>query len=200
MTGQPPASPQGTPHAWESSHDPGPWALVAMLVSVAFLVAGVIWPGLAGSLLRVLMAGLALGFLASRALGLGLPSATVYDTYSPFEGSLADRSPPSAPDVVRQRAQLLSRADDPEAEAGEPVPWPVARELLRELGRRLENGHGLRLEHPTQATRIREMVSAPTRALLGLSETSGSGASRHPEDRFIPMADLDDVLDDLEKL
>jgi len=200
MTGQPPVSPRSTPGAGEFSQDPGPWALVVMGVSVVFLVAGVIWPGIAGSLLRVLLAGLALGFLAFRALGSGLPSATVYDTYSPFEGSLADRSPPSTPDVIRRYARTLSLADDPEAEAGAPVPWPVARELLRELGRRLENGHGLRLEHPTQATRIREMVSAPTRALLGLSGTSGSGAPPHPEDRFIPMADLDDILDDLERL
>jgi hypothetical protein len=167
--------------------------------SVALLVVGILWPGYAESLLRLLLAGLALGYVASRALDAGLPSATVHDRYSPFLGRAPDTGP-SLPDVVRERRRMLRAADDPESQARALVPWPMARRLLHEITRRLAGAHGLCPDHPDDTRRIWEMVSEPTRTLLGLTGPGRSPDGSHEEDRSVPLGGLDDILDDLERL
>lgn len=177
----------------------GPWGQVATVASLALLSGGLIWPGAAEVLFRVLVVGLALGFLARRGLEGGLPTARVEDAYSPFDGSGADRTPPAAPEVLLEAGRPLSALDDPSRARTASIPWPVARRLIHEATRRLEEGHGLRPDRPTDARRIRAQLSEPTRTLLGLDEPPGR-APLYPEDRIVPLSRLDQVLDDLEGL
>lgn len=179
---------------------PGPWGLIVMIASLTLLAAGVMWPGIAESLLRVLLTGLALVFVVVWALRMGLPTATVHDAYSPFGAGVADAPPITIPEVVRERAEALAVCDDPDRARASRIPWPIARGLLGEAVRRLEAEHGLRLDDPGHAARIRSMVSEPTRVLLGLDGTAGARDAPHPEDRHVPLAGLDDILDDLERL
>jgi len=177
-----------------------PWALVTVAVSLAFLVAGIMWPGVAESLLRVLLIGLALGWGAARALGIGLPTDTVWGIYSPFDSAFGDLPPPAVPDVVRRRARALARADGASGGPVQPIPWPVAQDLIHEAARRLESGHGLRLGRPTDAPRIRALVSEATRTLLGLDDSAGTSDPEGAVYRIIPLSRLDAIIDDLERL
>lgn len=179
---------------------PSPWALVAVAVSLGFLVGGILWPGIAESLLRILLAALALGWVAARGLAMGLPSATVHDRYSPFDARLGDLPPPATPDVVWRRARALAAADEPDGSEPRPIPWPVARGLIAEAVRRLEGGHGLRLDRPADAARIRSMVSDATWTLLGHGDPAAARNLDAMTYRPIPLARLDDILDDLERL
>jgi hypothetical protein len=173
---------------------------VAVAASLGFLIGGILWPGIAESLLRILLAALALGWVAARGLGTGLPAATVHDTYSPFDATLADLSPPATPDVVWRRARALAAADEPRRSDPRPIPWPVARGLIHEALRRLEGGHGLRFDRPADAARIRRMVSEATWALLGQGDLSSDRDLVGVTYRPIPLTRLDDILDDLERL
>jgi hypothetical protein len=177
-----------------------PWGLLAVIVSLAFLAGGTMWPGVAESLLRILLIGLALGWAAARALGIGLPTAWMHDSWSPFESDLAELPPPSIPDVVRRRARALSAVDDPERGTHRPIPGSVARDLADETARRLETLHGLRPGRPKDASRIRAMVSQSTWTLLGLRDADGPREDGGVGDRTIPFARLDDIIDDLERL
>ncbi|MBW2255673.1 MAG: hypothetical protein JRI25_13875 [Deltaproteobacteria bacterium] len=179
---------------------PTPWGMIAVVVSLGFLVGGILWPGNAESLLRLLLTALALGWTAARALGIDLPTATMYDSYSPFDGGLADSSPPSVPYVVRRRARVLAAVDDPDGGTLRPIPWPVARGLIHEAARRLESGHGLRLSCPTDHIRIRPLVSEVTWTLLGLGAPTSTHPAGDTKKRVVPLARLDDILDDLERL
>lgn len=177
---------------------PSPWALVAIAASLGFLVGGLLLPGIAETLLRVFIASLALGWGAARALKAGLPTAVVHDGYSPFDDGLADPSPPAIPDVVRRRARVLVAVDDPDGGALRPIPWEVERSLVQEAARRLEKGHGMMLGNATHAARIRGMVSDATWTLLGRADDGTFRASL--SERAIPLARMDDILDDLERL
>jgi hypothetical protein len=174
--------------------------MVVVAGSLGCLVGGILWPGIAESLLRVLLASLALGWVAARALGAGLPTATTYKRFSPFDGVLADAPRPATPDVVERRARTVSAADDPNGGSHRPIPWPVTETLLRETARRLEQGRRLRLDRPDDVARIRSTVSESTRTLLGLGDPGGPPGSRDAKERVIPLARLDDILDDLERL
>lgn len=184
----------------QPSGGPTPWGLVTVAVSLGFLVGGILWPGIAESLLRILVVSLALGWTAARALAAGLPSAAVHSTYAPFDATLAESLVPAAPDVVRRRALELTSVDDPEEGPRRPIPWPVARTLIHEAARRLENGHGLRLDSPGDGARIRMLVSDATAALLGLEERPEARSVDEARMRMVPLARIDDVLDDLESL
>ncbi|GMV05885.1 MAG: hypothetical protein AMXMBFR53_21620 [Gemmatimonadota bacterium] len=153
-----------------------PWGVVVVAGSLGCLVGGILWPGFAETLLRVLLASLALGWAAARALGMGLPAATVHDTFSPFEGTLTETAQPPIPDVVERRARPLVAIDDPRGGPDRPIPWPVLQSLAAEARRRLER-------------RRRPGPAAPGGTGLGGGE-----------DWTVPLARLDDILDDLEKL
>lgn len=177
-----------------------PWAVEAVAVSVLFLASGILWPGVAGVLLRVLVVALALGWGAARALRANLPTAAVHDTYSPFDGELADIPSSAIPDVVRSRTRWLTPVDDPKGGALRPIPWPVAQSLVQETARRLEKGHGLRLGNPADTSRIRHMVSEATWTLLGQMDGADTADSGGAKVRAVPLARMDDILDDLERL
>ena len=183
-----------------SAAERSPWGALVIVVSLVFLLAGVIWPGVADTLLRVFLWGLALGWVAFRGLGAGIPAATMHDSYSPFDGPPLEVPPSPVPDVVRRRARAVAAIDDPRRGPAGPIPWPVAQGLILEVVRRLEKGHGLRPDLPGDAPRIRRLVSDPTWALLGLEARPGRLDLSGPGDRRVPLARLDDILDDLEKL
>ena len=180
--------------------EPTLWELIAVVVSLGLLVSGILWPGNAESLLRILLVALALGWTTARGLGIKLPTATMYDTYSPFDGGLGDTPPTAVPYVVRRRARVLTAVDDPDGGALRPIPWPVARGLIQEAARRLEHGHGLKLSCPTDHARIRPLVSEVTWTLLGLSTPASTHPAGGSRKRAVPLARLDDILDDLERL
>lgn len=177
-----------------------PWGLVVVLASLAFLVGGILMPGIAETLLRILLAGLALGWVGARALRSDLPATMGPDTYSPFDGDLDDLAHPAVPDVVWRRARALTAADDPDGGASRPIPWPVALSLIYEAERRLEKGHGLKLDRPGDAARIRAVVSDVTCAFLGVGDPASTRDAGEAEHRMIPLTRLSDILDDLERL
>lgn len=177
-----------------------PWGVIVVVGSLGCLVGGILWPGFAESLFRLLLVSLALGWAAARGLSMGLPAATMYDSFSPFEGVLADGSPPSAPDVVQRRARTLVGVDDPDGGAHRPIPWPVAQTLIHETARRLEVGRGLRLNRPEDVPRIRRLVSDSTWTLLGLGDTAGGSTAGGAKEWIVSLARMDDILDDLERL
>lgn len=180
--------------------DRDPWSVVTVAGSLGCLVGGILWPGMAETLLRVLLVSLALGWAAATALRMGLPAATTYDTFSPFDGILADAPPPAIPDVVQRRARTVTAIDDPRDGALRPIPWPVAQTLIRETARRLERRWGLRLDRPDDLDRIRPKVSESTWTLLGLGDDVDTPMGSGTRESMVPLARLDDILDDLERL
>jgi hypothetical protein len=180
--------------------DRDPWAVVAVVGSLGCLVGGILWPGMAETLLRILLVSLALGWAAARALKIGLPSAKVYDTFSPFDGMLADAPAPAVPDVVQRRARTVTAVDDPHGGVLRPIPWPVAQALIREIVRRLESGWGMLVDRPDDVDRIRRRVSESTWTLLGLGEVANTPTTGGMKGWMVPLARLDDILDDLERL
>lgn len=176
-----------------------PWGVVVVAGSLGCLVGGILWPGIAESLLRILITSLALGWAAARALRMGLPAATMYDSFSPFDGILADAPPPSVPDVVERRARAVVAVDDPQG-SHRPIPWPVAQTLIRETVRRLEEGRGLRLGRSEDVLRIRRLLSESTWTLLGMGDSTDPSRAGGAKESMVPLAQLDDILDDLERL
>jgi hypothetical protein len=179
---------------------PSAWAVEAVAVSLVFLVAGILWPGVAGVLLRVLVVSLALGWGAARALRANLPTAAVHDSYSPFDGEPLDIPASAIPDVVWRRARWLTAIDDHRGGDLRPIPWPIARSLIHEAVRRLEKGHGLRFGNPADTARIRHMVSEATWTLLGQGAGADTADLGRIKARWVPLAQMDDILDDLERL
>lgn len=172
-----------------------------IVLSLAFLLAGIAWPQGAEALLRMFVASLALGFVAVRTYRAGLPVRTVEDSYSPFDGSAAPRPPAAAPEAIRELTEGLAAADDEECAERTPIPWPVRRRLVQEASRRLSERHGLRLDEPDHHPRIRSLVSEATWLLLRPPEPeSGPGSRSAVRERPVPLSRLDLVLDDLERL
>lgn len=75
----------------------------------------------------------------------------------------------------------------------------MARDLIHEAARRLEKGHGLKLGRAADADRIQGMVSDATWTLLGV-EDDAHASPRLLTGRAVPLARLDDIFDDLERL
>src|SRR5690606_753020 len=167
----------------------GPLGVATVVVSLAFLLAGIMWPQAASALLRLLLVTLALGYVAGRAYRALLPvSAT--RSYSPFDAPGAARPAPAAPHALRRLTAELGAANDARRARHTEIPRPVQWALVAEAARRLAEHHGLQLHDPDHHARIRALVSEPTWRLID------PGGSRE----IVPLSRLDVILDDLEKL
>jgi hypothetical protein len=166
-------------------------------IPLAFLVVGIAWPHGAWMLLRILVATVALGYVVFRLYAAGLPERTTHDTYSPFDALVGERPRPVAPPAIGALAAQLGAADDGSAETT-PIPWPIARTLIRDAAGRLADRHALSLGERAHVPAIRALVSEATWLLI---DPVGSGpSSPHLEYRAVPLSRLDTILDDLESL
>lgn len=181
------------------------------VISLAFVAAGIAWPQAAASLLRLMLATVALVYVAGGAWRSLMHVRTGSKQRSPFEGIITNRRPPVVPQAVRRLAAQFGGAADPHIMQQRPIPWPVRRTLVAELARRLADHHGLDLEDPVHHARIRSLVSASTQLLILGAGTDAHAPTRSDEHTRagtrakesgpdIPLSRLNEILDDLEKL
>ncbi len=103
-----------------------PFGLATIVASVAFVVAGIALPEVAESLLRLMIATFAFGFVLSRVYRAGLPERTTTDEYSPFRGPAGARESATAPRVLRDLASKLAAADEPRSAKRCEIPRTFA--------------------------------------------------------------------------
>ena len=159
---------------------------MALLASAA-LTAGLIWPGLAMTLLQALVVAIALAYVAARLHGASLPTALTIESYSPFDSATGAVRPVSTPAAVRDMAALLKAVEDPQSARRASIPAGARRILTSEASRRLRENHRLSVSRMDDQPRIRALVSDATWSLLG---TTGR----------VQMEQLAQVLDDVERL
>lgn len=183
-----------------------PLALVTVMVSGAFLLAGVLLPQAADALLRLLLATLAAVYVFSRGYEILAGVRSGDAAYSPFQDPEAGNAPPTAPRPVRNLAAQLTAADDPERARDSAIPTAVRAVLLEEAGRRLQERHGLDPRESSHGPAVRALVSEPTWKVIrpvGAGEGAGSDAAESNggglADR-VPLARLPEILDDVEAL
>lgn len=175
----------------------GLFGALSLVISAAFLAAGLVEPTWAPALLRLFLVFLAAAFVLSRAYVASLPARMTQDSYSPFDGSHRRMTPPSFPREVRTFARELTAANRPRRARRTLLPGPVSRRVIDEADRRLALHHGLKLERPEDHPAIRGRVSAPTWALI--APAGASGAPQSPQEG--PHVDrLPTILADLERL
>lgn len=174
-----------------------PASIVVVAGSVGAVSAGLIWPHLAGSFLRIFVTIGALSIMATSVVRARLPRTLVSAQYSPFDGQAQPRPPADTLGGVRKLRSILRAADDPEDAARAPIPDVVRRILAAHAARRLAEGHGLRLNTPSDHDRIRDLLSDPTWTLVRPSAERGpSPVMSNP----IPQARLEAIMDELEQL
>lgn len=202
----------------------GPVGIAMIVISLTFLGAGIAWPNAAGALLRVLLATLAVAFVAVRAHGAMLSVRTREKTYSPFDGASAAHLPLLAPEPLRALAIELGSADDARHSQRTGIPWSVRQTVIEEAARRLVEHHGLDLGDTRHHARIRSLVS--TRIWLLIDPRDADAESRVRPDAesrvrpdaesrarpdagsrarpvastAVPVSELATILDDLENL
>lgn len=186
------------------------------VISIAFVAAGIAWPQAAASLLRLMLATVALVYVAGRAWRSLMHVRTGTKQHSPFERIISKRPPPVVPQAVRRLAAQLGGAADPRIVERRPIPWRVRRTLVAEATRRLADHHGLDLDDPVHHARIRSVVSESTQLLIlgaGIEahaahapaparsdEHMRAGTRAKESGPDIPLSRLNEILDDLEKL
>ena len=168
-----------------------------VIISSAFVAAGIAWPHAAASLLRLLLATLAVVFVAGRAWHALAHVRPRRKEYTPFDGLVASRTRPAEPQALRRLGALFSAADDPEAAQRTVIPEPTRRTLRDEAMRRLADHHGLAVSELSHHGRIRALVSEPTWLLIAPGSNAVGDAA---VDAYISMSQLDRILDDVETL
>lgn len=169
-------------------------AVVATVVTVAL---GVAWPGGADVLLRVLVAGLVIGFAVLHATRASFRLARPVST-SPFDRSAV----PDDVAPVPRDLQVLTRELEWSYESRtEPmISMSIRSRVRREAAARLAEHHGLSLADPAHHGRVQALVSRPMWALIGPPPRP-----THPRQPvvlgvLVPARELDRVLDELEQL
>lgn len=168
--------------------------LAGVIVCTAAVAAGITWPRMAGTLLRLLIAALALLLVGGRAWHALAHVRVKPKEYTPFEGVLAERERPAAPQALRQLTATLRLADDPAVAQRADLPWPIRRALAAELSRRLADRHSLEVGNPSHHARIRALLSEPAQQLI--IPADGAAASS----RQLAMSHLERILEDVEAL
>ncbi len=176
-----------------------PFDAGALLLAAIFLLAGVIWPHMAGALLRGFVLTLVLLWVSLRALAAGLPSARTLDRYAPFDGA-GDRVERVLPDGLWDLVQEVRNADDPER-SRRSIVSPAVRGLLQEdAARRLAEGYGLNLLDPAHHPRIRTRLSGDTWRLIAPTGAEGAAPRVAAAHDAVTLGQLDPILDELEML
>ena len=174
-----------------------PFGLATIVASVAFVVAGIALPEVAESLLRLMIATFAFGFVLSRVYRAGLPERTTTDEYSPFRGPAGARESATAPRVLRDLASKLAAADEPRSAKRSEIPRTVRWTVVDEATRRLAEHRRLSVADSADHASIRSLVSDSTWRLIRPSDAVAGAGDRA---RAVTMSELDLVLDDLERL
>ncbi len=178
-----------------------PVVVFPVVASIAVLVAGVAWPQAADALLRLLIATLALGFVAVRAHRAVEPLRTTRGRYSPFGRPTVERTPAVAPWALRKLTAELNAAGDARSARRTAIPSSATRIVRKEATRRLAEHHGLNLCDPTHHRRIRSLVSEPTWLLIHPDDPqAGPGTRPTARGPSVPLSRLGRILDDLEAL
>jgi hypothetical protein len=191
--------------AHSADSTPGTFALAAIALSAAFLVAAVIVPGAAAALLRALVVALALGYVVARAHGAVATSGLAHDRYSPFDNGPPVHDERSRPAAIQRLIADLEPANRPRRARRTPIPRRVRWRLVDEAHRRLAEHHGLRLEDPRHHPRIRALVGDATWSLVeprapSVAGDEPPGAPAGSHGRSVPVSQLPSILDDMEKL
>jgi hypothetical protein len=175
-----------------------PFGAFAMVASLLFLAAGIVWPQAAGALLRLLLATLALGYVVGRLYQTVGPVAASRQVGSPFEREAGTGAPSPVPEGLRKFTAQVRSAGDARLAERKPIPREVREVVTAEVARRLAERHGLHLGYADDQPAIRSLLSEPTWALVrpdraGVGEVQGL---RRP----VPLSRLGSILDDLERL
>lgn len=170
------------------------------VISVLFVAAGIAWPHAASSLLRLMLATVALVYVGGRAWRSLMHVRAVSKQRSPFEGLVTKRQPPVVPQAVRRLAAQFGGTADPEIAEQRPIPWPMRRTLVAEAAWRLAEHHGLDLNDAVHHERIRSLVSESTQLLILGDDDDHSSDHVKKSGPDIPLGRLNEILDDLEKL
>lgn len=174
-----------------------PFAIVAVGLSAVFLVAGVVWSHMAGSMLRMLILALALAYIGRRVIATQLPAKALLREWTPFDGAAEPQSipvPAELLDLVRE----LRFADD-EATRRAAVPGPVRRILDEAWARHLAEGHGIEIDEPGALDLLPEGLSpASLRYITAMVDPTAPSAPHNSDPST--LAELGPILNDLETL
>lgn len=169
-------------------------AVVATVVTVAL---GVAWPGGADVLLRVLVAGLVIGFAIVHATRASFRLARPLST-SPFDRRAV---PDDVPAVPRDLQALTRELEWSYESRDEPmIGLAIRSRVRREATARLAEHHGLHLADPAQHGRVQSLVSRPMWALIAPPPRPPDPRRPVVLDVAVPARELDLVLDELEQL
>jgi hypothetical protein len=146
-----------------------------------------------------MLAIVALVYVGGRAWRSLLHVRTGPERRSPFTGIIATRQPTVVPQAVRRLAAEIGGAGDPRVAERRAIAVPLRSRLAAEAARRLAEHHGLDIADPLHHERIRSLVSEPTQLLI-LGDRDESGAHTQEAGADIPLARLNEILDDLERL
>ncbi len=163
-------------------------AIGAVAATVVTVGLGVAWPGGADVLLRVLVAGLVIGFAVVHASRASFRLARPLTT-SPFDRPAV---PDAVPAVPRDLQELEWTRD--------MISLSIRDRVRREAAARLAEHHGLRLADPAQHGRVQALVSRPMWALIGPPPRPTNPRQPVVLDALVPASELDRVLDELEQL
>jgi hypothetical protein len=180
--------------AWLPESEPplGPLALAVVVVSAAFIVAGVVWPAGADTLLRLLIATLVIGiavFLAYRFIGT-IPTSRQRN--SPFDDGPERQTPSVAPEPLLLLGLDLKTADT-KGERLAIIPASAERILRVEAARRLTDHRGLNIKDPQHRARIRSLVTDATWRVIRVPDP---GLGVDP----VPLGELSRILEEVENL
>jgi hypothetical protein len=178
-----------------------PIGFVTIVVSAAFVVAGISLPQAAESLFRLLIFAGAMGYVGARAYRIFRPVASANELYSPFDRLAVVPAPKAAPEPVLKLAIDLRSADNPRLAQRKPIPVTALRTIRGEAARRLDHNYGLSIANPLHRNEIRDLVSEPTWLLIHPNEIGAiPGDPPESQPTRVPVSQLGRILDDLEKL
>lgn len=177
-----------------------PVDLAVVTTSGAFVLAGIVWPQAADSLLRLLFATLAAGFITVRAYRRIQSAAASEELYSPFDDESDVQVSAAAPRPLLTLARQLSAADDVRAAERKAIPPAALLTIRTEAERRLTEHHRLALLDPDDHLRIRPLVSDRMWRIIR-PDLAGAGPGGRPASLpMVPLSELGRVLDELERL
>ena len=172
-------------------------AIGAVVATVATVVLGVVWPGGADVLLRVLVAGLVIGFAVVHATRASFRLARPQST-SPFDRRAVPDDVPAVPRDLQALTRELEWSHESRVEP--MVSLAIRSRVRREAAARLAEHHGLRLTDPAQHGRVQALVSRPMWALIAPPPRPTNPRLPVVLEVAVPAGELDRILDELEQL
>lgn len=164
------------------------------------VAAGLLWPEVAGSLLRVGLVAAAAGGVVVVAGRLLRPMAGARDPRSPFDRLRTTRVPAEAPAGLRRLEASLEVADAGRTRSGDVIPFAIEGRVRSEASRRLYRDHGLDLGKPADHERVRALISPALWSLIGPDPRPVRRGRPVGPARRVPIDHLPRILDDLEQL